>query len=418
MSSSAATPAPPGASPVVLAVALTLLAQTLLALALLGPAVLAPAAAQALELPPERIGVVMTIIYLTAMFAGLAGGALVSRFGPLRVCQIALVVAALGLAAGGIGSVVAILAGALAVGSGYGVVNPATSTILARVSPPSMLAFILSLKQTGVPLGGVIAGAVLPTLALVYGWQVAIHAIAASCFVLAIACEPARRSIDGANRAHQAHAGDDASAGAGERVRSVVAGIVAPIRLVWRTPALRETAIASIAYAGTQMMLFTFLVTYANLGLGHSLVVAGAVYSAAQMAGIGGRIVWGTIADRMRRPRRLLGALGIASALLTLALVTTGAHWSISGLTVVCALLGSVAIGWNGIYFAEVVRSSPPDKVGLATGGAQFFTFFGALSGPAGAGLIVSFTGSYAIAMGTIALSALVMGVVLMWRSR
>ena len=54
--------------------------------------------------------------------------------------------------------------GALVVGIGYGAVTPASSNVLADRVPEGLRAFIFSLKQSGVPIGGALAGALVPLL--------------------------------------------------------------------------------------------------------------------------------------------------------------------------------------------------------------------------------------------------------------
>ena len=58
-------------------------------------------------------------------------------------------------------------------GLGYGPITPASSHVLVRTAPPARMALTFSIKQTGVPAGAALAGAVLPGLALALGWRVA-----------------------------------------------------------------------------------------------------------------------------------------------------------------------------------------------------------------------------------------------------
>jgi hypothetical protein len=61
---------------------------------------------------------------------------------------------------------------------------------------------------------------------------------------------------------------------------------------------------------------------------------------------------------------------------------------------------GFAAIGWNGVFLAEVARRSSPLSIGSATGTALVFTFGGVLAGPPAFtllhGLIGSFTTTFA----------------------
>jgi hypothetical protein len=61
----------------------------------------------------------------------------------------------------------------------------------------------------------------------------------------------------------------------------------------------------------------------------------------------------------------------------------------------VCALYGATAVGWNGVFLAEVARLAPEGRVAYLTGGTQFFTFAGVLIGPPLIGAIAAAAGSY-----------------------
>ncbi|RYY86234.1 MAG: MFS transporter, partial [Comamonadaceae bacterium] len=58
-------------------------------------------------------------------------------------------------------------------------------------------------------------------------------------------------------------------------------------------------------------------------------------------------------------------------------------------------VFGASAIGWNGIYLAEVARQAPPGKAGIATGGTLAITFLGNLVGPPVFGGISGAFGTY-----------------------
>jgi hypothetical protein len=78
-----------------------------------------------------------------------------------------------------------------------------------------------------------------------------------------------------------------------------------------------------------------------------------------------------------------------------LALLTP--EWSRVAVLAVCALYGATAVGWNGVFLAEVARLAPEGRVAVLTGGTQFFTFGGVLLGPPLFGAIASATGSYGV---------------------
>jgi MFS family permease len=184
----------------------------------------------------------------------------------------------------------------------------------------------------------------------------------------------------------------------------------ASVALTWRDRVLRDLGFVAGAYVGTQLTVMTYFVTFLNLELGHSLVVAGFVFSVVQITGVLGRVLWGAVGDRMRRPRLLLGALGVASGI---------AAVLIALVLVVGIFFGTTGLSWNGLYFAEVARRVRREDVSRATGAGMFFSFLGGISGPVIFALVVPGAGGggFALGFGLIAVMAFVAGTYLIART-
>ena len=150
--------------------ATTLAVQMLGSMALLTVPVLAPAAARDVGVPAAYVGLYIALAYGASMMSSLACGDLIRRFGAIRVSQLCLLLCALGslLAAGGTLGFFA--ASALFMGMGYGPMTPASSHVLARTTSATAMSLVFSVKQTGVPLGGAVAGALVPALVVGIGW--------------------------------------------------------------------------------------------------------------------------------------------------------------------------------------------------------------------------------------------------------
>ena len=58
-------------------------------------------------------------------------------------------------------------------------------------------------------------------------------------------------------------------------------------------------------------------------------------------------------------------------------------------------VFGASAIGWNGVYLAEVARRAPEGMASVATGGTLAFTFLGVVIGPPLFGLLATVFGTY-----------------------
>jgi MFS family permease len=122
---------------------------------------------------------------------------------------------------------------------------------------------------------------------------------------------------------------------------------------------------------------------------------------------MGGRVFWGYVADRYLGARRMLAALGammalccVATALLSPAMPTL-LVWGI------LALFGASAIGWNGVYLAEVARQAPPGQASVATGGTLAVTFLGVVLGPPLFGALSGLFGSYRAGYAALAIPTL-----------
>ena len=254
---------------------------------------------------------------------------------------------------------------------------------------------VFSIKQSAVPLGGLVAGVLFPPVAERFGWEAAIVLSSLMVLSAALFIQPLRARLD--DDRNPAHRG----------------WIDAPgqsIRLVLATPGLRPLVMVAFSFGAMQLSLFAFLVTYLVERVGLDLVTAGVLFAVMQGAGVVARVGWGWVSDRWVPARPLLAMLGIGTIASTLAAAAFSDAWPLAGLAGVCVVLGLTAIGWNGIYLAEVARVVPIEKVGAATGGVIVFTFIGVVLGPSSFAAIVAMTGSYAAAL--IAMDALVLATV------
>src|SRR5690606_11630801 len=191
----ASKPMPPIPSSLSVLIA-TLTVQSLVAMCLLTLPVVAPAVAETLHVSPAYVGLYIALAYLGAMAASLLAGAAVRRYGAIRASQAGLMLCAAGVAVCAVESPAAAALGALLIGFGYGPITPASSHLLARSTPAHRMSFVFSIKQTGVPLGGVLAGFIVPGLADLMGWQIAFLAVALANLGCALAIQPLRDALD------------------------------------------------------------------------------------------------------------------------------------------------------------------------------------------------------------------------------
>lgn len=383
--------------------AITLAIQSLVAMGLLTLPSMAPRVAQALAISPAYLGLYIALAYAGAMTASLAAGGAVARYGAIRVSQAGLLLCAVGLALCAVPSFIAMAVGAVLIGMGYGPITPASSHLLARTTPAHRISLVFSIKQTGVPVGGALAGAIVPSLQQFAGWQQALLAVAAANVVCAIVSQRLRKDFD---------ADRDPSR------RAAASNFLQPVRMVLAHPALRMLAGCSFIFSIVQLSLTTYLVTYLTDSLAYGLVAAGALLSVSQAGAVLGRVGFGYASDRWFGARRMLAMLSAVMALSALATSLLPAH--APGLLVMAVLFvfGATALGWNGVYLAEVARQAPPGMAGVATGGTLAITFLGVMLGPPMFGGLAGLFGNYRVGFAALAVPLAVCAFVLWRRQR
>ena len=382
---------------------LTLVIQAMVAMALLSLPVVAPVVAQTLQVSPALVGLYVSVTYAGAMVATLMGGATVARMGAIRVSQWGLVLCALGLFLCAVPWLPSMVLGAVLIGLGYGPITPASSHLLARTTPAHQMSLVFSIKQTGVPLGSMLAGAVVPPLALLGNWQLSLVAVAVVCLLCAGVSQSLRAELDSDRQPDT-------------RIRW--GSLIEPIRLVLAHRALLTMASCSFMFSMVQLSLTTYLVTFLHDDLSYGLVAAGLALSVTQLGGIGGRVVWGYVADRWLGARRMLLLLASMMALgaLASAFLTTDTPQAV--VIVILVGFGASAIGWNGVYLAEVARRAPPGMASMATGGTLAFTFLGVVVGPPMFGALSGLFGTYRAGFVGLMVMASISGMVLYWTQR
>ena len=227
------------------------------------------------------IGYLTAANIIGALFVLFACIGLIRRMGGVRALQVCLLLGAASLLLFHVPSLaLALLASAL-IGLSNGAANPAGSEVLQRFTPAARRNFVFSIKQAGVPLGGVIAGLAIPPLVEALGLA---HRAAA---------RRRRRGCGDAWRCgRSSRASTSRARDAGRASHALTfADLAVPLRALSRGPGLCASRWSAPALSVAQACWFTFAVTYVVVGLGH-------------VAERGGAGVRGDAGDQRRRPHR------------------------------------------------------------------------------------------------------------------
>jgi MFS family permease len=351
--------------PLVRALATTTSIQILSTATALALTAIAPTVSPLFGVPAYWVGYQISLIYLAGAVSCAAAGTLVDLYGAVRIEQVALASYMLGLLALISANPSFALVGSLSIGAGYGLQNPASSQILGAITPRSQRNLVFSIKQAGVPLGGVIASLAVPWLQSIMGWRAALTMLGVLQFsVIALLAH------DHAGELHRR-----------PPRRSFLGGFLAEQRLVWSREALRILSILGMLYSSIQLSLSAFAVTML-VAAKWNLFGAGAAAGLIQLAGALGRISWGVIADRIRSGFAVLAIVGFVSVGCMISLFWVASLPHLATLAIL-ALFGFCISGWNGVMMAEAAHHCAPADTGRVIGGTLVYTFLGVTIGPA-----------------------------------
>ena len=384
-------------SHLLLALGAMFLQQTFAALGRTLPAVIAPAIIADLRLDAAWIGIYFGLSAFASLFAQLGCGSFIVRYGALRMSQVALVMLAVGTALATLGTPLMLVLSAIIAGGGAAVSTPASSHLLGRCSPPGYLPLVFSIKQTAVPAGMLLGGALGPQLTEWTGWRSTMLISAAACIVLVLMLQPLRKIFDTDRVATRTFKLSD--------FRATLLAVVG-------TRELRTLSFACLAFNGVQTVVTAYFVVYLTT-IGYTPVAAGFVFSAAVALAVPGRIVWGWLGSGHVSPRVIMAilALGMAGSVALLGVCDEG--WPTVLVGLVAGVLSGTALSWHGIVLAETARAAP-DMRGSVTGGVLSFGQVGALAGPVTYSILLGLTGSYGLGFIVCGIPALLVGIVLL----
>lgn len=357
---------------------LTLSVQCIIALGMVALPVLLPAYAAELSIGAEFAGGATAAVYGGAAATAFLLSSRVRAFGSIRTCQISLLVVGAGMVLSATGTPIALLAGAFALGLGYGPVTAASASLLTRVAPAGSLGLVFSVNRMSIPIGAALAGTLLPALSGSIGWRISLVGIGSASLLLAALLQGARW-LDTGDPAHG--------------VSVPATRFLEPLRLLFLHRKRRALTLASLIYLAAQSCLAAFTVAFLVGELAMSYASAGVILAAAQMSGMVARLAMGFAADRSRRRMAFMGFIGLMTAT-ALGLATFARPaWPHAAIVAIFMLYGAGALGWHGIMLAELAQTTSPERAGEVAGASSAVAFVGAVAGPGLFSFLLAFTG-------------------------
>ena len=364
------------------------LSQVILATIHLGIPAILPLIQTEFRLSLTEVGVLVSLVNIGVVATAIWAGKAADRFGERPIIGY-------GTIAGGLiimmvyftSSIFSLVPVLLLLGVPFGSATPAGSKAVAGWFEQRERGTAMSIRQTGVPVGGTIAALVLPSLGLAYGWRFALSSVGVLAIGVGIAVlkfykEPAHQPV------HQD------------------AGTIGGIKDIVRRKDIWVVTLYAAILGGSQWCYLSYIELYLTEDINFPLVLAAALLAGGQMLGAIGRIVSGLFSDRFflgeRKPVLvMLGLLAIVLALVTVFLSPGTPRWTVA---VIVAFLGFATMSWQGLYLALISEIVGARMAGQAIGLTNTVVFFGIVCLPPVFGTIADYTASYQMAWGWLAL--------------
>jgi len=331
---------------------LAMSAQVAVSIIIQGVPTLAPFLQVDLGLTRAQVGLFNSALMCGSLCAMFAAGWIVDVKGE-RVALIGgnVVVGCFCLAMLSTESFIAALAVMFGAGIGGAFPTPAGSKAVMGWFPLHQRGTAMGIRQTGIPVGGALAAALLPAIALAAGWRTAVAVGGTACFATAALCAWAYRNPPEVAARVKPAAGD-------VRVRDLLT------RDLWLI------GLAGAVLTLGQFTLITYLALYLKETQGIPIAVSAGLLVLAQIAGAAGRILWGVGSDRLFRHRRKPALLlaNVFAALGALALGWLPAptpHWL---LVLLVAAYAFNTLGWHGCWVSLLVETSGSTRQGRTVG--------------------------------------------------
>ncbi|MFJ8089194.1 MFS transporter [Lysinibacillus sp. NPDC095746] len=275
----------------------------------------------------------------------------------------------------------------LIVGIWYGSAQTGGSTAIVKWFPDKHRGLAIGIRQTGIPIGGALASAILTYMYYHYSLT-SVHlvqgivAIAGGLLFLLIYQEPKNRVA----------------------VAATSVTFKEKLEAIKNNKNLYPIYIVGIVMMTLQMILVAHFMSYLHQEGGYSFTAAGQYLSLVLIGGMIGRVAIAWISDQFfAQKREFLLMIVMASAVILIIILPLMLHAKMLML-LCCFILGFVALGWYSLFIACVTEQSNPHYVGLTVSAALTLNQLFIVIAPSLFGFMVTFFSSYQLALDIVAI--------------
>lgn len=264
----------------------------------------------------------------------------------------------------------------LLIGMFYSVSQPGGSKVILKWFPKENRGLAMGIRQAGIPIGGALAGVLIPFLTIQYNVTYAINSIACICIIGGLLFFMFYKEPYVKEEARKGH---------------IKISFWTKLKVVICKKALYPIYMAGICMISLQMVLVGHFMKFLVREQSITSIVAGTVFSVMFFSGMIGRVVLAAISDVFYKGnRRIPLFITVCASIGLVLLLVISIHTITSGVLYgVSALLGFFSIGWFSLFIAEVAELAREDSVGITVSLALTFNQIAIIVAPILFGYIV-----------------------------
>ncbi|WP_242261550.1 MFS transporter [Bacillus cereus group sp. BfR-BA-01453] len=240
----------------------------------------------------------------------------------------------------------------LLIGMFYSVSQPGGSKVILKWFRKENRGLAMGIRQAGIPIGGALAGVLIPFLTIQYNMTYAINSIACICIIGGLLFFMFYKEPYVEEEARKGH---------------IKISFWMELKVVICKKELSPIYITGICMISLQMVLVGHFMKFLAGEQSITSIVAGTVFSVMFFSGMIGRIALATISDVLYKGnRRILLFIAVCASIGLILLLVMNIHTITSGILYsVSALLGFFSIGWFSLFIAEVAELASEEFVGI-----------------------------------------------------
>lgn len=240
----------------------------------------------------------------------------------------------------------------LLVGAFYSVSQPGGSKVIIKWFSKENRGLAMGIRQAGIPIGGMLAGVLIPFLTIKYNVTYAINIIACICIIGGFLFFIFYKEPYVQEKVKE------------ERIKL---SFWMQLKAVMCKKELYPIYITGICMISLQMVLVGHFIKFLVMEQSITPILAGKVFSIVFFSGMIGRVVLATVSDLLYKGKRstplfIVVCISIGFILMfviSIHTITIGVLYGVS------ALLGFFSIGWFSLFMVEVAESASEESVGM-----------------------------------------------------